>query len=90
MKTIYKYPLYTWENKVSIPKGADIISVINQQEVIQLYALIDTESKKIDRTVYIIATGYIFPDELLNKSQFIGTVSTCGGDLIWHIFIDNE
>lgn len=87
MKAIYKYPLEITDfQQITLPGDAEILSVIAQDDRPVLYALVDTEDKTgrpID--IHIFGTGK--PKEAIDDLDFMATVSTCDGQLIWHVFL---
>lgn len=85
MITIHKYPLEICdEQQISLPRGYEILSVIEQFGVPVIYAKIDTEETKIeDVWIRIFGTGHPIDEDYYN---YLGTISTKNGSLIWHIF----
>jgi len=89
MKTIYKYPIKVIdEQELQLPKGYKLLTVINQNDVPVIYAIVDTEEIKTETLwIRIFGTGNALDDDYLNNSyDYLGTVITCGGSLIWHVF----
>lgn len=87
MKTIWKYSLLpTTGQNLSLPFGAEILSVKEQNENIVLYALVDpNEEGKTNRMVLIFGTGHEISN--IKGFQFIDTVKLQGGALMFHVFI---
>lgn len=83
MKTIYKYEV---KDKVELPKGANILSVQIKEDVIFLWAEVDTEVCFESRRFLIVGTGHRFPT---GKLKYIGTVQQYG-IYVWHIYEDLE
>ena len=85
---IYKYPLESTKGIVAslmLPEGAEIISVAGQREAVVVYAIVDpSKYSTIHHTFYIVPTGH--PLCSLPTKDFLGTVSLCNGDLMFHIF----
>jgi len=85
MKTIYKYPLQVTDDQdLFLPKGAVILSVIVQQNVLVLYAGVDN-SEKIEerRKIKIFGTGNpVYYEQ--GKLRFIASVQQ--GVFVWHVF----
>ncbi|CAM4182999.1 hypothetical protein L1N85_11270 [Paenibacillus alkaliterrae] len=95
MTTVYKYfvPVSNLVNYVSMPVGSRIISAIEQNGAIIVYALVPTpvslpiwdEAKRI----LVLGTGQEFNDERENeikpfdKIRFISTVKI--GPYVWHV-----
>jgi len=86
MMKIFKYPLeITDHSELLLPAGAKILSVIEQDENIVLYAMVDpTMEYNKSRKIRIVGTGHEIDD--LMGFTFLGTVSLIGGKLIFHIF----
>jgi len=86
MRRILKYPLEIIDNQtIKIPGFVCVMSVIEQRDIVVLYSMVnDTEpTKKLD--IRIIGTGN--PVDIdIGLYDFIGTVNTNDGRLIWHIF----
>ena len=84
MSTIWKYPLeITDRQALSLPVGADILSVGNQNGTLMLWALVDPNNGVSARKIHIFGTGHqigAYPGKL----RFIGTAFT--GSLVWHVF----
>jgi hypothetical protein len=86
MKRIFKYELsITDVQTLDLPHAARILSVMEQQNNIVLYALIDDEETVIHgHTIKIVGTGHPFPD--CDAWDYLGTVQQYGGVFVWHIF----
>jgi hypothetical protein len=83
MKKIYKYNLEVEDSQiVSIP-GGEIISVIEQNGSISLYAITDSNKPPIDFEIQIIGTGSNAP---ISEFNFLDTIKMANGNLIFHIF----
>jgi len=85
MRTVYKYKLTAGENELKLPKGYQVLSVINQFDNIMLYCLVESEDEdSLDTTkVQVVGTGWEAP----RGCKFIGTVTTLDGALVWHVFV---
>lgn len=84
MKSIWKFPLdVTDEQQVEMPVGSQALSVQMQGEQACLWALVDTEAEKEERTVQIFETGH----SVTGEGDFVGTFQVHGGALIFHAFI---
>lgn len=84
--TIWKYELNKNDTTVlRIPKKNKVISVANQGNKLVLYAIVDPTSQIEAVIIDVIPTGELLNDNVFN-TEFIGTVSTHDGDLIWHVF----
>ena len=100
--TIWKFKLeITDEQILEMPKGAIFTSVdkiaeptqhsrFDREDRLYLWAIVDSEARKENRTIYIYGTGQPLRPVHKNKKDFIGTVVTEGGQLIWHVFHDGK
>lgn len=89
MRTIHKFKLaLTTTQKIELPVGAEILSVINQQENAVLYAKVDPKEKEIEeRIINIYPTGSEpFKIESGFELNFLATLSFKVGTLIFHFF----
>jgi hypothetical protein len=85
MKTIWKFPFKTTDIlNISMPEGAEILSVQTQYEQPCMWALVDPGAKKVTRKFQIFGTGHPVNDPETKK--FIATYQEEGGALIFHIF----
>jgi hypothetical protein len=84
MKTIYKYELEPVQTQtVTLPKGAQLLSVINQFGKAMLYALVDNEETEEDYAIiHTVGTGHEAPFNF----RFLSTVAFLDGKLIFHFF----
>lgn len=89
LKRIFKYPVkITDASTIVLPVEAKILSVMAQDDGVVLYAIVDSETdncKTKDIAIRIRGTGHTI-DFNLDDFKFLGTVSTYGGRLMWHIF----
>lgn len=67
-----------------IPAPANIRSVIEQYGDVMLYAEMNDGAEMLERKIRIYGTGHKMDEP--HTGQFIGTVSTEQGQLIWHIY----
>lgn len=87
MKTIYKYPLELSDAQiVNLPDEAELLAVREQNQVLCLWALVDTKAKVMPAKIRIFGTGHPFD---LNEDEcvFIDTVLASNG-LVWHVFLE--
>ncbi|MFH1110959.1 MAG: hypothetical protein V1790_17435 [Planctomycetota bacterium] len=84
MKMVYKYPLEIGGFlEVEMPRGAIILSVQAQWEVICLWVLVDLEDAPEKRYFRVAGTGHPINHPV---KQFIGTVQLLRGTLVFHVF----
>ena len=70
--------------QISMPSGAEILSVQNQMDKIIIYALVNETEVSVWRTFDLFATGEIIDDFFERK--YIGTVQLEDGTSILHLF----
>jgi hypothetical protein len=85
MKTIYKYPLTSQDCTLTLPAGAEILTVKLQNDKPTLWALVDTEEDlKFSRHICIVGTGWQVEDNM----EYITTY--LDGHFVWHVFELNK
>jgi hypothetical protein len=87
---VYKYDLEVTDAQLMrLPAGSRILSVQEQRGVLRLWALADVKRVDVERWVYIVGTGNPAPASVFEQ-EYIGTVQTNGGVLVWHVFVGPE
>ncbi len=89
MKTIWKYPLDLRKqpNTIPIPQGAKFRSLIEQYGNPTAYFEVDDEAPNREICQFFIyGTGHRI--DCPPYAEYLGTVSTSGGQLIWHIYFN--
>lgn len=85
MKTIWKYELESLGfQTISMPTGAEILHVANQNDVVCLWCEVDRYAEPGPRDFIIFGTGH--PIEDREKLLFIGSVLLYDGTLVLHIY----
>ena len=88
MKKVYKYPIIITDRQVlTIPRGAQFLSIIQQADSIVLYALVDPDAPGKPYEVFVRGTGTPIDDSYLRFCDFVGTIEMRDG-LVWHIFVE--
>ena len=85
MKIIYKYkvPGSNTEFVITLPVGAEILTVQKQGLNINMWVLQTTKSTKFEeRKFRVVGTGHPFDENL----KYVGTVQELEGALVWHYF----
>lgn len=86
---IWKYELEIESRQVvMMPAGAEILSVQQQDDKLQMWAIVEPEAAKERRRFEVVGTGNTMPDlssEGLARLH-LATVQTCSGLLVWHVF----
>lgn len=89
MRTIYKYILSIEDTqKIEIPFDSLILSAKIQNNIICIWAVVDTDNPIIERKVVICGTGHRF--EYKEPLKFIDTVLLHNDKIVFHIFIEEE
>lgn len=86
MRVIHKHILQLVDEQTIKIKG-DILSVMEQNDGIVLYALTNPEWNEIEYSIRIHGTGHELDDSIQDYS-FLGTVSLAGGRLMFHVFAE--
>lgn len=86
MKIIYKYQLEVIDDlTISLPIGAEILTVQSQRDIPCIWALVDNDAIKENRKFKIIGTGNPIEDLSINN-KYIGTFQLYEGSLVFHLF----
>jgi hypothetical protein len=81
MKTIYKYPLNSQDCTLQLPKGAKLLTVQLQNQIENLWALVDPHTSELEeRHICIVGTGW----EVEDNMEYITTYMD--GYFVWHVF----
>lgn len=85
MKTIYKYNLSIQDSvKIDMPLGSEILTVQIQKDALYVWALVETEEKKMETRIFrIVGTGHWFN---LTYYRYISTFQMNEGILVFHVF----
>jgi hypothetical protein len=85
MKTIWKFELPK-QGKILMPKGAEILTVQTQNEIPCIWAVVNPDADKEERTFVIYGTGFEFQ---LIDYKYIGTFQMHSHGLVFHVFEAN-
>jgi hypothetical protein len=87
----FKVPMgevHGYGSTVSMPAGAEIVSIGTQAADLWVWAIVDTEAPRTERRLGYFATGTPLPDW-----DYVGTVHVLDPDrpalgswLVWHVF----
>ena len=69
---------------LSMPADASVLSVVEQAGHVMLWAALDPDAPKVDRSFRIVGTGYPWPAHI-DAAGFIGTIQARSG-LVIHVF----
>lgn len=82
---VWKWQLEPGENLLQMPKGAIVLSVIEQNGVV-LYAAIEHHETEVEpRSFFVAMTGESFDYDFPAQSEFVGTVRL-PGNYVAHVF----
>ena len=85
MKTIYKYQLTSQVCTLTLPTGAEILTVKLQNEKPTLWAVVNPNTSEVEeRHICIIGTGWQVEDNM----EYITTY--LDGYFVWHVFELNK
>lgn len=86
---IWKFNLLLTDRQtVTMPKGAQILSVKEQFNELQMWAIVEPDAVRETRLFEIIGTGHPMADvapECLERIHLESLVTT-SGYLVWHVF----
>ena len=82
MYQIHKYALLSPETKLDLPWDTQILDAVLQDDVIMVYALVDTTHTKVPWTFTWLFTGTVFNEV---PGIFLKTLTTNYG-IVWHVF----
>lgn len=84
---IFKYKLeLADEQLVSLPKGAELLTVQVQNNQPCLWALVDEKATLKTNTVLIYGTGH----QVDKRGKYLGTFQLGNGSLVFHVFVQQD
>lgn len=87
MKKIYKYELDISDYfYVTMPKGAEVLTVQIQNSIPCVWALVDTNNIEETYVFRIFGTGQRMPDDFSGK--YIGTFQLISGNIVFHLYLE--
>lgn len=93
-RVIFKYQLGKEEesygkHNIAMPKGATVLSVVNQNEHMVVYALANNNEERGETHIFkVFATG--IPTTYERAFKFLGTVIFYDGAKVYHVFHKKE
>jgi len=84
-KTIWKFNVGADEFSVRMPLGSRVLDVQLQDDLVQMWALVDPESEQVTRTFITYGTGH--PIANADELTYIGTFQV--DRLVFHLFERN-
>lgn len=86
MITVHKYPVQMQaEFTVELPRGAEFLSVQEQNGEPQMWFRVDTRREVVRQVFSIVGTGHPIAPEL-SRLPHLGTFQVAGGSLVFHLF----
>lgn len=86
--TIWKYEIEATDRlTISIPKGAQFLSVQVQRQNICVWFLVNPKLPPEDRFFSIYGTGHVIP---MQPGTYLGTFQLMGGSLVFHLFEESQ
>lgn len=84
---VWKFELQPGTNPLHLPQDTTVLSVIEQNGAVMLYAAVDFEGDpmEVERQFYVAMTGEEFDVGFPAKAEFIGTVRA-PGNFVAHVF----
>ncbi len=87
VKSIFKFNLETTDSQtVLMPKGAEILTIQNQHEDAELWALVDPNAPLEERIIEIFGTGHTVHCDMGVERKYIATYQLSGGNYVFHAF----
>jgi hypothetical protein len=88
-RTIWKFTLAVTDVQViPMPRAAKLLTVQEQQGELCLWAEVNADDKKVERVIFIYGTGHPMPAHM--EADYLVTVQTYGGRLVWHVYDGGE
>ena len=85
IRQVWKFPLaLRYQQAVSMPRGARILTVQMQEEALCLWALCNIQSEPRSRVIAILATGESAPG--MCDLKYISSFQQRGGEYVFHAF----
>ena len=82
-KEIWKWLIEPNETAVSIPVGAEILTIQEQHGEPRLWALVDPDAEKEERSFKVYGTGQLIKEK---PGKYISTFQMHKGRLVFHVF----
>lgn len=86
MFKVFKYPVKIGDRfSLELPRSARVLSVAEQNQSVNLWALVDPDESTETRNFVMAGTGHPInlPEQ---KLKFINTILMMGGSLVFHFF----
>lgn len=83
MKTIWKYIISAGKEEIKLPKGAEVLSVHEQNDEVAMWVSVDPSLETESRYFRMFGTGHALSERPM---KYIGTAHLHGGQLVLHVF----
>lgn len=88
MNVIHKYELMlTDEQTIDTRKGAIVLSALEQNGNIVMYAMVDDQAEPASIRAAVFGTGN--PVMLMGDWRFVSSINMTSGH-VWHVFVERE
>ncbi len=82
---VWKYTLQIEDSQeISMPAGAQILTVQMQYGQLALWALVMPEAEPVSRTILMRGTGHGV--DIALRLKYISTIQDLAGAIVWHFF----
>lgn len=84
-RKVFKYTLRGTRMSVRMPEGAQLLHVASQDDVVCLWALVETNpcADMCERHFVVTGTGFLVPED---AGQYVGTALCYDAKLVLHVF----
>lgn len=83
--SIWKFPLTVTDYQtLTMPEGAEILSVQDQDGALCLWALVDPQAPMVERLIEVFGTGHPIPTNMGISRNYLASVQQ--GRFVWHVF----
>ena len=85
-RQVWKFPLVINDlTSIEMPAGSRVLTVVNQNENVCLYALVDPEATNVRKVFRVAGTDHPI-EAFVSYKNYVGTVLLKSGSLVFHVF----
>lgn len=84
---VWKYTLTGTINPITIPEGAELLTVAGQDDNICLWVRVDPTAPQVPRVFFVVGTGFPIPGD---AGEYIGSALVRNGMFVFHVFESAE
>lgn len=77
-------------NAIEMPAGARLLTVAMQDEMPQIWALVDPHAQRVKRMINVFGTGKEFGTHLTETGPLNYVTTYFSGPFVWHVFDAGE